>query len=97
MKPFRWLPHAIDNLADREIERADAEEALFNPEAIVPGRADAAPPTRSRSVYLRRYSDQVLSKEMLLCAVIEETMEEGIVVTVFKTSKIAKYLKGIRP
>jgi hypothetical protein len=28
MKPVRWSPHALDNLADREIEREAAEKTL---------------------------------------------------------------------
>ena len=38
MKPVRWSPHAIDNLADREIDREAAEMTLANPELVVPGQ-----------------------------------------------------------
>jgi ribosomal protein S17 len=33
---------------------------------------------------------------MLLCVVTEETMEETVVVTVFKTSQLEKYLREVR-
>jgi nitrate reductase beta subunit len=90
MKPVRWSPHAIDNLADREIDRAAAEKTLANPEFVVPGQLP-------RLVLMRRYFDQVLQQEMLLRMVVEDTLTERIVITVYKTSQIAKYLKGLGP
>ena len=90
MKPVRWSPHAIDNLADREIDRAAAEKTLANPDFVVPGQLP-------RLVLMRRYFDQVLQQEMLLRMVVEETSTERIVITVYKTSQIAKYLKGLGP
>jgi hypothetical protein len=90
MKPVRWSPHAIDNLADREIDREAAEKTLANPEFVVPGQLP-------RLVLMRRYFDQVLQQEMLLRMVVEDTSTERIVITVYKTSQIAKYLKGLGP
>ncbi len=90
MKPVRWSPHAIDNLADREIDRAAVEKTLANPDFVVPGQLP-------RLVLMRRYFDQVLQQEMLLRMVVEETSTERIVITVYKTSQIAKYLKGLGP
>jgi len=90
MKPVRWSPHAIDNLADREIDRAAAEKTLANPEFMVPGQLP-------RLVLMRRYFDHVLQQEMLLRMVVEDTPIERIVITVYKTSQIAKYLKGLGP
>jgi hypothetical protein len=90
MKPVRWSPHAIDNLADREIDRAAAEKTLANPEFVVPGQLP-------RLVLMRRYFDQVLQQEMLLRMVVEDTSTERIVITVYKTTQIAKYLKGLGP
>ena len=78
------------NLSDREISRAEAEKTLIEPEVIAPVQAP-------RSLYMRRYFDRVLLQEMLLCIVVEETIEEIVVVTVYKTSKIAKYLRGPTP
>ena len=65
-------------------------------------RAIAAPehsvgdPPR-RTVVMRRYFDVRLGREMLLRVVVEETPEERVVVTAYKTSRIAKYLKGTAP
>lgn len=47
-----------------------------------------------RRVLMRRYMDPMLGREMLLRVVIEETMAETVIVTVHKTSRIAKHLKG---
>ena len=90
MKPIRWTPHALQNLVDREIERAEADRTLAQPEFIVPGQ----PP---RLVYMRRYLDSLLQQEMLLRVIIEETIGEIVVVSVYKTSQIDRYLKGLVP
>jgi hypothetical protein len=90
MKPVRWSPHAIYNLADREIDREAAEQTLANPEFVVVGQLP-------RLVMMRRYFDQVLQQEMLLRRVVEDTSTERIVITVYKTSQMAKYLKGLGP
>ncbi len=90
MKPFLWSPHALDNLTDREIERVEADKTLDDPEFEVPGQ----PPRR---VLMRRYFDQVLQQEMLLRIVVEDTETERVVITLYKTSQLNKYLKGLRP
>lgn len=41
---------------------------------------------------MRRCFDEELSQPMLLCIVTEDSEEETIVVTAFRTSKFAKYL-----
>lgn len=46
---------------------------------------------------MRRYFDTQLQQEMLLCLIIEETPDELVVVTVYRTSQIAKFLKGVQP
>ena len=88
MKPLRWTHHALRNLQDREIERADAERALQHPEFVAPGQ----PPRR---VFMRRYLDPVLDQEMLLRVIVEEMETERVVITLYKTSQIEKYLKGL--
>jgi hypothetical protein len=90
MKPLRWSTHARDNLVDREIDRAVAEKTLSNPEFVVPGQL-------LRQVLMRRYFDQILQQEMLLRMVVEESSTERIVITIYKTSQIEKYLKGLGP
>ncbi|MHB8067965.1 MAG: DUF4258 domain-containing protein [Desulfobaccales bacterium] len=90
MKAVRWSPHALDNLSDREIDREMAEKTLADPELVVPGQT-------SRLVLMRRYFDQLLQQEMLLRVIVEDTATERVVITVYKTSQISKYLKGLEP
>ena len=88
MKPIRWSPHAQKNLADREIPSDEARKTLTNPELV-----EAAAP--NRQILMRRYRDSRLEQEMLIRAVVEEKAQEQVVVTVYITSKIGKYMKGV--
>ncbi len=87
MKLVRWSPHALREIARREIDRAEAELTLRQPDAIVP----ASP---ARHFYQRRYADKTLNETMLLRVLVEETDAETAVVTLYKTSKFGKYEKG---
>jgi Domain of unknown function (DUF4258) len=80
----RFSPHALANLADREIERAEVERALAEPDAVVRGRA-------GRQVYMRRYHDAVLGQEMLLRVIVEAGVAEILVITANKTSQMDRY------
>ena len=90
MKPIRWVPHALENLAAREIPGAEADKTLLAPEFVVPGE----PP---RSVLIRRYHDPVLNQPMLLRIVVEDRPDEIVVVTLYKTSHMERYLRGLVP
>ncbi len=90
MKPKRWTFHARRNLAEREIDPIEAEKTLEQPEFRVPDRPH-------RQVLMRRYFDQAVQQEMLLRIVVEETTTEILVITVYKTSQLAKYLRGLVP
>ena len=90
MKPVRWSRHALKNLTDREIDRTEADRTLAEPDVVAPGQ----PP---RQVRMRRYFDRLLQQEMLLRIVVEDTASERIVVTVYKTAQLSKYLKGSAP
>jgi hypothetical protein len=87
MKRIRWLDHAKKKAASREIPEAEVEKTVSVPEAVTAGR----PPRR---ILMRRYFDPVLQTEMLLRVVVEETAEEWIIVTLYKTSKFQKYQAG---
>lgn len=87
MTDVRWTPHALESLTDRAIEREEAERALNDPTLKIPGHG-------GRTLFLRRYRDQVLGQEMVLCVVTERRGDEVTVITVYKTSQIAKYLDG---
>ena len=73
------------NLKAREIAREDAETAIRTPAL----REAARPP---REIVTRPYFDKVTGETMLLRAVIEESENEIAVVTLYKTSKLQKYL-----
>ena len=88
MKPLRWSQHALDALTDRDIDRAEAERTVTDPEFVVPD-----PP--NREVRMRRYLDPLLQQEMLLRIVVEDTPTELVVVTAYKTSQLRKYLRGL--
>jgi len=87
MKPVRWTTHALREIARREIDRAEAELALQQPDAVLP-----VPP--ARSFYQRRYLDKTLGETMLLRVLVEETAAERVLVTLYKTSKFKKYEGG---
>jgi len=88
MKPVRWTRHARGNLADREIDCSVAQATLDGPEFVVVDPPD-------RRILMRRYSDRVVQEEMLLRIVVEDTPSETVVVTIYKTSQINRYLKGL--
>lgn len=87
MRPIRWLAHARKKLATREIDEREVKKTLAQPDSVAWGR----PPRR---VFMRRYRDAVLQTEMLLRVVAEETPDEFVIVTLYKTSKFKKYEKG---
>ena len=87
MKSIRWTLHALQNLTDREIDQEEVNQALDQPTVITPGQIP-------RSIYMRPYFDKVLQQKMLLRVIVEETIGERVVVSVYKTSQITRYLKG---
>lgn len=82
--------HALKNLSDREIPRAEAEKALAEPEAV-------SPASSKRQFLMRRYFDDRLQQKMLVRVLVEETPQERVVITVYMTSKIGKYMKEVAP
>jgi hypothetical protein len=87
LKPVRWSNRALKTLEEREIDRREAERTLKAPEKVIPGRSP-------REILIRRYNDVKLQQEMALCILVEETDTERVVVTLYKTSQIKKYLEG---
>jgi hypothetical protein len=84
MKPIRWSAYARKKAVKREVDANEVEQNIARPDSIVAGQ----PP---RSIFMRRYSDEILGTEMLLRVVVEETDAELVVVTLYKTSKFRKY------
>ncbi len=87
MKPVRWTAHAEASLRDREIERSEVERALKAPDRRIAGRG-------AREMLVRGYDDAVVGQRMALCVVVEEHASETVVVTVYKSSRLGKYLAG---
>ena len=79
----------MKNLVDCETEREHADRTLAAPELIVPGQI-------GRKVYMCRYFDTHLRQEMPL-RLLEETIAETVVVTLYKTSQIERYMRGRTP
>jgi hypothetical protein len=90
VKLLRWTSHALEALVDRDIDQAEVEQTIAAPEFSV-----IDPPRRA--VLMRRYFDVPLRREMLLRVVVEESPNERVIVTVYKTSQIAKDLKRTLP
>ena len=87
MKPIRWSAHARKKAAKREVQEHEVEQSISRPDSVVPGQG-------RRQIFMRRYFDAILETEMLLRVVVEETDTELTVVTLYKTSKFAKYEGG---
>jgi hypothetical protein len=90
VKRLHWTLHELQNLLDREIDRTEADKTFAQPEFTVPVQFP-------RNVCMRRYFDSLLQQEMLLRVIVEETMTEIVVVSVYKTSQIERYLRGLIP
>ena len=84
MKPIRWSAHARKKAAKREVKPNEVEQTVARPDSIVTGQWP-------RRIFMRRYFDEIVRAEMLLRVVVEETDVEMTVVTLYKTSKFAKY------
>jgi hypothetical protein len=87
MKPISWSAHARKKAAKRDVQANEVERTIARPDSIVPGQS-------RRQIFMRRYLDAILETEMLLRVVVEETDTELTVVTLYKTSKFAKYEAG---
>jgi hypothetical protein len=81
------VSYARKKAAKREVQENEVERTIARPDFIVPGQW-------RRRIFMRRYFDQILETEMLLRVVAEETDTELTVVTLYKTSKFAKYEGG---
>jgi len=78
-----------------EGDHEQCEQALHQIEAQGCARPDSIVPGQSRrQIFMRRYLDAILETEMLLRVVVEETDTQLTVVTLYKTSKFAKYEGG---
>lgn len=79
------VPHALYRANARLIDPETVRDAITSPDRIASGD----PPRR---IYMKRYTEPGTGRPMLIRAVVEETTSELVVVTLYVTSKVAKYL-----
>lgn len=79
---FRITDHARKELSRRQIPESALQEVLDNPEQIVPEDS-------GRKAYQSRLDFG--GKMYLVRAIMEDDIKPAAVVTVYRTSKIAKY------
>lgn len=83
---FRYSAHAEEEMILRRIPRRLVDGVLRNPGQVVPER----PPKKAYQSIVK-FDD---GKEMLLRAIVDDTVDPGIVVTVYRTSKTGKYWRN---
>jgi hypothetical protein len=80
----------LKNVVDRETERDPADRRLAAPGLILPGQI-------GRKVYMCRCFEAHLRQEIPLCLILEETIEEAVMVTLYNTSQSERYMRGGMP
>ncbi|MBM2815440.1 MAG: hypothetical protein HW421_2202 [Ignavibacteria bacterium] len=87
IKKIKLTEHASKNILEREISIEVMYDTINNPDSKLIQEDN-------RFIYMKLYFDEVLIEDMLLRVVLEEEINEITVVTIYKTSKIKKYIKG---
>ena len=83
---FRFTNHAEQELRRRDIPKAVVEDVLANPQQVVPMLL-------GQSVYQSRV-DFPDGRTYLVRAIVDNRQRPPAVVTVYRTSKIAKYWRA---
>ena len=83
---YRLTPHALDEVSRRGLTPEQVESVLTSPEQIVPASG-------GRMAYQSKM-ELPDGRMMLIRAIVEEEQDGLVVVTVYRTSKIAKYWRG---
>ncbi|HXH13448.1 MAG TPA: DUF4258 domain-containing protein [Alphaproteobacteria bacterium] len=88
--PLEWLPHALDQIAERRLDRRMVEEALRSPDQIVAAQEGrfAAHKWTTTPRRLRR---------ALLRVIFEERPDRRLIVTAFLTDRPHRYWEGPMP
>ena len=76
---FTFLPHAIEEMQEREIPLQVVLEVLHHPEEITPAK-------KGRSAY--QSIVEINGKPYIVRVIVEST---GEVVTIYRSSKVSKY------
>ncbi len=77
-----FTPYAEEQLEERKLDRTLVAQVVASPQQVVPAK-------QRRNIAQSRYT--VEGKAYLLRAVFEEIGDVRLVVTAYRTSKIAKY------
>lgn len=88
MKEIKFTKHAEENIIEREIDIDLLFDSIENFDFKIIQ-------SNNRFVLMRIYFDLLLKENMLFRIIVEKTDDLITVVTVYKTSKIDKYLKGL--
>jgi len=83
---YRLTPHAVEEAWRRGLDAPDIESVLTNPQQIVPASG-------GRKAYQSKFGLPD-GRIMLVRAIVEEEHDGLVVVTVYRTTKIAKYWRG---
>jgi uncharacterized protein YuzE len=83
---YRLSSHGLQEMARRGILRQVVVDILAQPEQVVPGRDN-------RTIYQSRW-DSEEGKTYLVRVVVDEQIDPPVVITVYRTSKVQKYLEG---
>jgi len=84
MKPIRFSKHSLFELQRRGLSVAEVTNVIRNPEQIIPS-------DKGRSIHQSLIGPK---RRMLLRVILKEDAQSIVVVTAYKTSKIAKYWSG---
>jgi hypothetical protein len=79
---FRMTRHAQQEMVRRQISESIVEQVLHSPGQILVERGD-------RKVYQSQV--EIAGKTYLVRVIVEDWMQPAVVVTVYRTSNIAKY------
>ena len=85
MPKYKLTEHAKEEIIRRQIPINMLEETISNPQTIVPA-------VNNRKCYQAVYTSEN-QKKYLIRIITEEKEGELLVITVYKTSKIGKYIK----
>ncbi len=85
--PPSFSPHAIESIEERQIPREWIEQIIASPQQIVPEHA-------GRNAYQTQFIDETSSRPFLVRVIVEEQGGGLIVVTAYRTTKIAKYWRS---
>lgn len=77
---YRLSNHTRDEMAKRHIGASEIDGVLQAPEQIVPGQA-------GRNIYQSR----IRGGHLLLRVVVNDNLDPAVVITIYPTSRIAKY------